>query len=390
MGLLKYYNGTSWVTAIVGAQGYQGYQGNQGPQGSQGNQGTQGYQGPQGYQGNQGGQGYQGAQGVYTSNGVAPTDTTLLWLDTSASGSGTQGAQGAQGTQGATGVQGPQGAQGYQGDVGIGAQGLQGPQGTQGAQGVAGFNGAQGAQGAPATTLVTWTSSGTFAVNTFNYIEFAGFTYSLPTGATTGSIITLYCASLFGEAYIQPQSGDVAWFPGLVLSGPGTTYILSPRQSITMVASNNGSSTTWICISGGATINPVLQSPFEAVVSDATTALSTSPYVLSILDQPSVAWIWNNPTANFTFGITGSATDTVTFGNTLNTGQQITVVFNVYAPNNFYYSGNFYIDGTGFLINWQGGSAPSSGSTFLTTYTFTISKNSTANSYVVIGSVVKF
>jgi len=90
----------------------------------------------------QGAQGPQGESGIYESNdGIPPSDTTLLWLDDTATGNGTQGPQGNQGFQGPQGVQGssggPQGTQGVQGPQGVqgssgGPQGPQGPQGTQG------------------------------------------------------------------------------------------------------------------------------------------------------------------------------------------------------------------------------------------------------------------
>ena len=95
--------GTNGTNGTQGNQGYQGVAGTNGTNGAQGAQGATGSQGNQGYQGNQGSigtQGNQGSQGVYTSNGTAPTDTTLLWLDTSATGNGTQGPQGAQGASG--------------------------------------------------------------------------------------------------------------------------------------------------------------------------------------------------------------------------------------------------------------------------------------------------
>ena len=98
MAQLKYWNGATWATAIVGAQGFQG------AQGTQGNQGAQGYQGS----------------------------------------TGNTGAQGSQGSQGTTGSQGPQGYQGVQG-----SQGNQGFQGVQGSQGNQGFQGAQGSVSGP-------------------------------------------------------------------------------------------------------------------------------------------------------------------------------------------------------------------------------------------------
>jgi len=67
MAQLKYWNGSTWVTAVVGSQGYQGVQG---ANGAQGQQGFQGYQGNQGV--------------ISTSNGVPPTDTSVLWYDATA------------------------------------------------------------------------------------------------------------------------------------------------------------------------------------------------------------------------------------------------------------------------------------------------------------------
>ena len=64
--------------------------------------GPQGYQGPQGA-GVQGARGPQGTQGVITA-ATAPSDTSVMWLDTTAAGNGTQGPQGATGAQGAQGM----------------------------------------------------------------------------------------------------------------------------------------------------------------------------------------------------------------------------------------------------------------------------------------------
>jgi hypothetical protein len=141
--------GPQGLQGVQGATGVQGYQGLTGPQGSTGAQGTQGVQGTQGNQGNQGN---QGPTDVVTSSS-APTNTSVLWLDTSATGSGTQGPQGAQGTTGSQGPTGVQGAQGNQGLTGPqGAQGVQGFQGVQGSTGSQGFQGFQGVTGSQGST----------------------------------------------------------------------------------------------------------------------------------------------------------------------------------------------------------------------------------------------
>ena len=94
MPQLKYWDGSSWQNAVVGAQGTTG---NAGIQGFTGIQGLTGSQGTTGLQGLTGTQGLTGAQGVNGSNG----------------------ANGAQGTQGLTGTQGVQGTFGLQGTQGL-------------------------------------------------------------------------------------------------------------------------------------------------------------------------------------------------------------------------------------------------------------------------------
>lgn len=94
------YDGTNWTLAAAqGTQGTTGAQGTQGVQGSNGTQGTQGTLGTQGTQGTTGSAGAQGSTGVQGSQGSqglqgsvgddgfiaqpsAPTNTSLLWLDT--------------------------------------------------------------------------------------------------------------------------------------------------------------------------------------------------------------------------------------------------------------------------------------------------------------------
>ena len=170
--------GTQGFQGVLGAQGAQGPQGYQG---SQGNQGNQGYQGSQGYQGVLGAQGYQGYQGV-VSGTTPPSDTGILWLDSSASGYGTQGPQGYQGFQGATGSQGFQGNQGNQGNNGN--QGY--PIGLQGAQGATRYVGGT-TNGAP--------TSGTFAVGDF-IIDLSGTIWVCTTAGTPGTWTTTISSHL--------------------------------------------------------------------------------------------------------------------------------------------------------------------------------------------------
>ena len=84
MSQIKYYDGTQWVAAALGAQGTQGVQGLQGTQGLTGS---------------------QGIQGIVTG-ATPPADTSILWLNTTLSSSSIQGTTGLQGTQGIQGVYG--------------------------------------------------------------------------------------------------------------------------------------------------------------------------------------------------------------------------------------------------------------------------------------------
>jgi len=84
MSQIKYYDGTQWVAAALGAQGITGIQG------------------PQGIQGIQGLIGIQGSQGIVTS-ATPPADTSVLWVNTTLSSSSIQGTQGVQGIQGTFG-----------------------------------------------------------------------------------------------------------------------------------------------------------------------------------------------------------------------------------------------------------------------------------------------
>jgi hypothetical protein len=86
------YDGTDWnpLQGVQGATGSNGVQGTTGLQGTTGSQGIQGIIGSQGITGTTGVQGATGTQGVqgvigddgFVSQPTAPTNTSLLWLDT--------------------------------------------------------------------------------------------------------------------------------------------------------------------------------------------------------------------------------------------------------------------------------------------------------------------
>lgn len=114
LDLLRFYNGSAWVSAPDGPAGAQGATGPAGPTGPTGQTGAAGQDGTNGVAGPQGATGPAGPQGPQ----------------------GPAGADGADGADGATGATGAQGNVGPQG-----ATGQTGPQGPQGATGPAGADG---------------------------------------------------------------------------------------------------------------------------------------------------------------------------------------------------------------------------------------------------------
>lgn len=114
LDLLRFYNGSAWVSAPDGPAGAQGATGPAGPTGPTGQTGAAGQDGTNGVAGPQGATGPAGPQGPQGSAGA-------------------DGADGADGATGATGAQGNVGPQG--------ATGQTGPQGPQGATGPAGADG---------------------------------------------------------------------------------------------------------------------------------------------------------------------------------------------------------------------------------------------------------
>lgn len=98
---------------------------------------------------------------------------------------------GPQGPQGPQGIQGPQGQQGEKGDTGeTGATGATGPQGPQGIQGATGPQGPQGIQGETGETGATGPQG-----------EQGPAGPGVPTGGTTGQILTKASASNYDTAW---------------------------------------------------------------------------------------------------------------------------------------------------------------------------------------------
>ena len=116
LDLLRFYNGTAWITAPDGPAGPQGATGPTGPTGPTGQTGAAGQDGTNGSTGPQGATGPAGPQGPTGAAGAAGADG-------SNGATGATGAQGNIGPQGATGATGPQGATGATGAAGADGDG---------------------------------------------------------------------------------------------------------------------------------------------------------------------------------------------------------------------------------------------------------------------------
>jgi len=116
LALLRFYNGSAWVTAPAGPTGSTGATGPQGPTGTTGQTGAAGADGSNGSTGPQGSTGPTGPQGSTGPTGSAGADG-------SDGSTGPQGAQGNVGPAGATGAAGSQGIQGATGAAGADGNG---------------------------------------------------------------------------------------------------------------------------------------------------------------------------------------------------------------------------------------------------------------------------
>ena len=162
--------------------------------------------------------------------GTAPIDTTIIWADTTTTGSvgptGPTGPTGATGTTGPTGTAGPTGAAGTAGPTGptgaTGTTGPTGPTGTAGPTGPTGAAGTAGPTGSAATITVGTVSTGTAAVTNSGTSVAAVLDFTLQTGPTGPTGATGAGAPLTSSATapVSPSAGDL-WFD----TTTGSSYI---------------------------------------------------------------------------------------------------------------------------------------------------------------------
>lgn len=132
--------------------------------------------------------------------------------------------------------------------------------------------------------------------------------------------------------------------------------------------------------------NPTVRSIEEVVTTSAIAASGTINF--DALTQ-SMLYYTSNSTGNWTLNIRGNSG--VTLNDILPVGSCITVVFMATNGSTAFYQTGFQLDGTSQTLRWQGGSAPTGGSaSSIDVYSFSITKLTSAPTYVVLASVAGF
>jgi hypothetical protein len=210
--------------------------------------------------------------------------------------------------------------------------------------------------------LASATASSTYAP--INNASFTG-TVALPSTTSIGTVSDAEIACLDGvTSPIQNQLGNK-----LDSSTAASTYAPLTNASL---------------------VSPVLQSPEEVITVSATAATGTINVDLA---SSAIHYYTANSAADFTFNFRGNGSTTL--NSMLNVGGTISVAFMVTNGSTAYKplttgAGPVQIDGVTVTPKWNGGAAPSIGSTnSIDVYTFTIIKTASAT-YTVLGTQSKF
>jgi hypothetical protein len=145
-------------------------------------------------------------------------------------------------------------------------------------------------------------------------------------------------------------------------------------------------SSTYAPLTAASLVRPVLTSAFETVAISNSQATGTVNVDLS---TAAVHYYTGNSAANWTFNFRGNSGTTL--NSLLSVGQSATVAF-LATNTTAYYPTAFQVDGTGtsVTVEWQGGSAPTSGNAnSIDVYTFTIIKTASA-AYTILASQTRF
>lgn len=179
---------------------------------------------------------------------------------------------------------------------------------------------------------------------------------------------------------------------GLSSLGSGVATWLGTPSSANLAAAVTGETGsgalvfgTAPTITGGTLSNPLLASARETVTIAASAASSTVNYDVS---SQSVLYYTSNASGNWTLNVRGDSGTTL--NSILSTGQSVTIAFLVTNGSTAYRQTALTIDGSSVTPKWQGGSAPSAGSTnSVDIYTLTIVKTASAT-FTVFESFTKF
>ena len=185
-----------------------------------------------------------------------------------------------------------------------------------------------------------------------------------------------------------------------------TAYVIGQLASVSPSALGTaavGSSTRF------ARADHVHAAPTAASIGAASTngAVLTSPVLISVEERMNIvaaaatgtinmdvltASIWyytTAATANHTLNVRGNSSNTL--NSILAVGDSITVAWMITTGATAYWPAAFQIDGVTATVRWQGGSAPTGGTTSATdVYNYTIIKTAAAPTYVVLGTQTRF
>lgn len=128
-----------------------------------------------------------------------------------------------------------------------------------------------------------------------------------------------------------------------------------------------------------------LQQTKEKTTISATAATGTINF--DALTQ-AVLYYTTNASANWTVNVRADGSNTL--NSIMSIGESLTVVFLVTQGGTAYYNSAFQVDGSSVTPKWQGGSAPTEGTTSsVDAYTYSIIKTADAT-FTVLASLVDF
>ena len=207
-----------------------------------------------------------------------------------------------------------------------------------------------------------------------------GLTGGASTGAATLAIDT---TKVFSTSSISAK-GD------LLIGASAGTFTARSIGSNNSVLTANSASAGGIAWTSTLT-TPVLKAPLEQWNLVAAAPSGSTGAVRNLDVLTSSAWYTTvDATHSWTLNVRGDSSTTLS--SLLATGQSITVSFAVQLGSTGVVQAGFTIDGTSQTIQWQNALAPTSNTSAIDVYTFTIVKtaDTPTPTYTVLGSRTKF